>query len=367
MIILRYIGKEIYKTMLFTVAVLLLILVTNQLVNLLNQAATGVMTAFVVTQAVLLGIPQYLAYMVPLGFFLGIIVVLGRMASTHELVSMHASGFSKKQLLGNIMLIALPVFVFVALLTFELAPLSSNLERAVLKRAVMSATLGKVIPGQFQELAGDGSTLYSEGKKGKSLEHVLLVESMKKGKSNRLPAPIWDITRATSVDQQEKDGSDYLVFHDGRRVITQAGAPGAEEFWFKSYGIRTPTPDLKDNAYAVSRSTADLWDDLSHGLRYVAEWQWRFAVPISILVFALIAFPLSRVSLRQGKFMRVFPAVLIYAIYVSLLFASRSWVLSEKIPAWIGLWWVPVVALSIVGGYFIFLRIQNARMRRQYD
>jgi lipopolysaccharide export system permease protein len=366
-IILRYLGKEIYKTMFFTVAILLLILVTNQLVNLLNRAAMGRMPPMTVVQAVMLGIPQYLTYMIPLGIFLGIIVVMGKLSANHELVSMHAAGFSKRQLLRSIMLIALPVFIFVGLLTFELAPLSSNLERAVLRQAVMSASLDKVIPGQFQPLAGAESVFHAESKTDKTLHNVLLVEPVKKSKANHLPAPIWDITRAKAANQQAINEADFLVFHEGRRVVMQAGSLSGEEFWFKEYGVHTPVPTLENNSRAVSLSTADLRQRMGHNLRYIAEWQWRFAIPISVLVFTLIAFPLSRVQPRQGKFMRVFPAVLIYALYVSLLFCSRSWIKAATVPTWVGMWWVPVLAVTLVLGFFAHVYAKARRMRKRHD
>lgn len=366
MIILRYLSKEIYKTMFFTVAILLLILVTNQLVNLLNRAAMGRMAAMTVVQAVMLGIPQYLTYMIPLAIFLAIIVVIGKLSANHELISMHASGFSKGQLLRHIMLIALPVFAFVALLTFELAPLSSNLERAVLRQAVMSSTLDKVIPGQFQSFSGPESVFHANSKTGNQLNDVLLVQPIKKNQSNKLPAPIWDITRAQSANQQIIHNTDYLVFHQGRRVVMQPGALWAEEFWFDEYGLYTPIPNLASNTGAVGLSTADLWR-LRHNLSDLAEWQWRFAIPISVFMFALIAFPLSRIQPRQGKFMRVFPAVLIYALYVSLLFCSRSWIKAGMVPSWIGMWWVPMLAALLVTMFFIYLYIKMRCIRRRHD
>lgn len=366
MIILRYLGKEIYKTMLFTVSVLLLILLTNQLVNLLNRAAMGKIPAETVVQAVLLGIPQYLTYMIPLGIFLGIIVVMGRFSANHELIAMHASGLSKRQLLQSLFLIALPVFAFVALLTFELAPLSSHLEHAVIRKAIMSATLDKVIPGQFQPIAGFDTIFRSEKKHNHTLEDVLFVQSLKKSKSNHLQSPVWDVTRAKTVDQKKVNNATYLVFHNGRRAILQPGAKGAEEFWFKDYGIHTPAPKLPGGLSAVDISTMDLMKRRAGNQHYIAEWQWRFAIPISVLVFVLIAFPLSHVKPRQGKFMRVFPAVMIYAVYVSLLFCSRSWVKAAKVPDWFGLWWVPMLAILLVAGFFLFRHAKANIARRLY-
>lgn len=365
-IILRYLGREIYKTLLYTVSILLLILITNQLVNLLNRAAMGKIPALTVVQAVMLGIPQYLTYMVPLGLFLGIIVVLGKMSTTHELIAMHASGYSKGQLLKSILLISLPVCLFVASLTFVISPMSINLRKAVIMRAVTRASLDKVIPDQFQSLGDPNSTFHSEGKSDDFLEDVLWVQSMKKSSSNQLPAPIWDATRAKWASQESLADGEYLVFHDGHRVLLQPGSRSSEEFWFKEYGVLTPVPTLSHTKLASAQPLSELRRGISNNIKYLAEWQWRFAIPISVLVFTLIAFPLSQVKPRQGKFMRVFPAVLIYAIYTNLLFYSRSALISGTLSPIVGMWWVPMVALLLLGGYVFLPTLGHNWMRRRH-
>ena len=57
-----------------------------------------------------------------------------------------------------------------------------------------------------------------------------------------------------------------------------------------------------------------------------AELQWRFALPISVLMLALLAIPLSHVRPRQGRYSHILPAILIYIVYMNLLFIARNWV-----------------------------------------
>lgn len=47
----------------------------------------------------------------------------------------------------------------------------------------------------------------------------------------------------------------------------------------------------------------------------MAEFHWRLAIPLAIPLMTLIAVPLARVNVRQGKFAKVFPAVLLYLGY----------------------------------------------------
>ena len=78
-----------------------------------------------------------------------------------------------------------------------------------------------------------------------------------------------------------------------------------------------------------------------------AELQWRIAIPLSIPFLVLIAVPLSSVDPRQGRFGKMFPAILLYLGYFLLLLASRRVLEDGKIPIQLGLWWVHGIMLII--------------------
>ena len=73
---------------------------------------------------------------------------------------------------------------------------------------------------------------------------------------------------------------------------------------------------------------------------YQAELQWRFALPISVLLLAGLAISLSKVNPRQGRYAQLFPAFLLYIIYADLIFVGRAWLQKGKIAPELGLWWV---------------------------
>ena len=58
----------------------------------------------------------------------------------------------------------------------------------------------------------------------------------------------------------------------------------------------------------------------------VAEFQWRLSTPLSALLLALLAIPLSRSKPRQGRYARMLAALVIYAVYFNLLDVGRTWV-----------------------------------------
>jgi lipopolysaccharide export system permease protein len=80
-----------------------------------------------------------------------------------------------------------------------------------------------------------------------------------------------------------------------------------------------------------------------------AELHWRFGVILSAPIMALLAFPLSYTTPRQGRFGKLAVGILLYALYANLLITGKSMLEDEKIPSILGLWWVhlPFLILSL--------------------
>ena len=61
----------------------------------------------------------------------------------------------------------------------------------------------------------------------------------------------------------------------------------------------------------------------------------------------LMAVPLSRVNPRQGRFLKLLPAILLYMAYLTILISARGSLEKGKLPPALGLWWVHGVFLMI--------------------
>jgi lipopolysaccharide export system permease protein len=86
----------------------------------------------------------------------------------------------------------------------------------------------------------------------------------------------------------------------------------------------------------------------------LAEFHWRIAIPLSLPFLVLIAVPLSAADPRQGRFGKMFPALMLYLGYFILLMAGRKALEDGNIPPQLGLWWVHAVLLCI--GIVLLLR-----------
>jgi len=78
----------------------------------------------------------------------------------------------------------------------------------------------------------------------------------------------------------------------------------------------------------------------SEELEHIAERQWRLSIPISTIILALLAVPLSRSQPRAGRYGRLAIGLLVFIIYLNMLSAAKAWIEQATISPQLGLWWV---------------------------
>jgi lipopolysaccharide export system permease protein len=142
-------------------------------------------------------------------------------------------------------------------------------------------------------------------------------------------------------------GDIAFVLHDGRRY---EGVPGTNEFLVVEFDEgRIPIHPKDQQAVAesvLSKPTAAL---LRSGLPADrAELDWRLSYPISVLVLAALAVPLSRSAPREGRYAKLGIGLLAYIVYTNVLLMARVWVERGVTPEWVGLWWVHAIAAAFV-------------------
>ena len=165
----------------------------------------------------------------------------------------------------------------------------------------------------------------------------------------------WDVTLSAAAKEQNKAGGlgKFIVFKEGARYVGTTGQRNFKSVKFKDYGIRLVTSNHHLNDWPNNVTTADLFRLIKTEKIPKQRWkleamlQWRMAMPISVLLFAFLAVPLSVVKPRSGKFARLVPAILIYIVYADLMFLGRSWIQRGSISGSLGLWWIHGAALLL--------------------
>jgi lipopolysaccharide export system permease protein len=157
------------------------------------------------------------------------------------------------------------------------------------------------------------------------------------------------------------NGDRFLVLERGSRYD---GAPGDEQYRvteFERYAARIemkeavqPTLTHKNlPTLALIRNPTNL---------NLGELLWRIGVPISALVLALLAIPMSFVNPRAGRSVNLAFALLTYIVYSNLLSVSQARVALGRLDFSVG-WWLVHAGMAAMLVVLFAQRMQLIRLR----
>ena len=73
-------------------------------------------------------------------------------------------------------------------------------------------------------------------------------------------------------------------------------------------------------------------------------------MPISALLLGVLAVLVSRTSPREGRYARLFGAILIYIIYNNLMGVAQNGLQRGTISPALGMWWVHALLAVVIAG-----------------
>ncbi|MDT8895390.1 LPS export ABC transporter permease LptF [Halomonas sp. I1] len=358
MIIFRYLTREILQTMAAVAGVLLLVIMGSRFIRYFSNAAQGEIPVDILGTLMLFHLPGFLELILPLAFFLGILLALGQLYLNSEITVLVACGTSPNRLLWVSLLPATVVATLVGLCSLWLTPAGALQNEVIIEEQRSQLDFGVLAPGRFQDF-GDGRVAYTQAlsEQERRLEEVFISERQRRGDGT----PQTVVTRAAEGYQtvDEETGSRFLVLSDGERYSIEPGRAVAERLSFGTYAVRlsgsAERQDLSDPEYAT---TPALIDDGTPPA--MAQLQWRLGLPPMVFILTLMAMPLSRVNPRQGRFAKLLPAIFLYVAYLSLLLAALDAIARGAWPATVGMW--PIHAAFLAIGLLMTLHAQRKGM-----
>lgn len=351
----RYLLKEVVHNWLAVTLVLWVIVVSNRLARYLGEAAAGELPGGVIFTLLGLKSVGYLVVLLPLTLYLGVLLALGRLYKDSEMTALAACGIGTAQLYRPLLALAAVVAVGIAALALFVTPRTAEFGYQVHARAASQTDLSVITAGRFQE-AGSGRMIFYAERVSPDRERLegLFVRSVQDG------VPTLVTARSAYPARDTNSGDRFLVMVDGYRY---QGMPGDTVFrilQFARHGVRLETVEVLNPAVKRDAiSTRELWG--SDDLKDVAELQWRLSLPLATLSLVLLAVPLSRTTPRQGRFGKLFVAVLVFIVYYNLMGTAQVWVEKGVIPARLGMWWVHIVPLAITLALFWLTRMRGPR------
>jgi len=353
----RYIFREIATAWLGVTMVLLLILLTNQFARVLGDVAKGKLPKDAAFDVIGLSAVQYLTILVPIGLFLAIMLALGRLYRDSELPAMMACRVGPAGIYRPMSWLMVPLVFGVAWLSIEGGPWAMiNVDR-IGAEARRQADLASIEPGQFTVFGPDRAVVYGHAVTPQGqMEKVFMQRKVDNGAIEVVISEIGEMVESDDPDVR------LLVLRDGRRY---EGVPGTTEFRvieFAEHGVPYRLPSVK-TAAPRPRAMAFLELMRSDEPEHIAEFQWRLGVPLSTIILAILAVPLSRSQPRAGRYGRLAIGLLVFIIYLNMMSAAKAWIEQSTISPALGIWWVHGCMLLFALG---LLAVQNGYHKRLF-
>jgi lipopolysaccharide export system permease protein len=346
-ILQRYILRELLGQFAGVTVALAAILLVYQIGQVLARAAQMQYPRGLVLELFALGAAENFAILLPLGLLLGTVLALGRLWFDGEMVAAQACGYGRRQAWLPVALLAVPVALLSAWLNLGLAPQAAARRAALAAEAVRAGLAVPFEAGRFRSFDDGRTVVYA---RTASEDGELRSVFIKQSEGGRLATTVAESARR----ELGPDGlSQLIVLRNGERV---EGVPGGQQYRTLHFAqLRIP---LAAPAAIARRERLDEKPSMrlvgSSARADRAELQWRVGLPVMVLIVAACALPLGRLQPRQGRYARVWLAILLFAVYGNLATAARTWFEHGVTPPALGMWWVhgvfALLALALAAG-----------------
>lgn len=344
MIVFRYLIREVFKAQIAVLFVLLAIFISQHFVRVLANASDGEFPASLVITLLGLNLPYLAVLVIPLSLFLGILMAHGRMYAESEMVILHGVGVSEWYITRVTLLLAVINMLFTGYLSVFVTPWAEEKQNQVLESAQSEAGLAAITQGRFQTSPNGRAVLFVERiDRDNQLNKVFVAQ---------LPDPEDELGQSNIVMAkggsvvEDSSGGQRLQLNDG---VQYQGTPKKVDFQvvqFGGYQMQIKEQEVDERRRKLS--ALPIKDLMAlDGPEATAEFHWRLAIPLAIPLMTLIAVPMARVNVRQGKFAKMFPAILLYLGYFGLMIAGRKALEDGVVPAYLGMWWIHASALFL--------------------
>ena len=346
MIFLRTLLREFANLGVAVFLSLFLIALTTRLIRLLGQAAGGRIPSDAVVAFLGFSALNVLPVLLSLTLFITVLLALNRAWRDSEMVIWFSAGLSLAAWMRPVLIFAAPLVFVIGLLSFVISPWSVQMAEQYRSKIDTRDDISRVEPGTFGESRGKQRVYFVESIAGdKSSVQNVFVNSVQHRRTGVMMSE-------RGLTEYAPNGDRFLVMMSGRRY---EGVPGEADFSIMEYDryasrIQTKEGD-EPEATQKSLSTLGLIENPTR--TNLAELLWRMGIPLSALVLALLAVPLSFVNPRAGRSVNLLFALLTYMLYSNLLSISQARVAQGKLAFATGWWLVHAVMIAVLAALFV--------------
>ncbi|SDD76578.1 lipopolysaccharide export system permease protein [Psychrobacter pacificensis] len=384
-ILRRYMTRQVASTTALVLGFLVVMMLGGRLIRYFGIAAEGRLDIGLLFTIIGYNLPYFLELILPLAFFIALMLVFGRLYVDQEMAVINASGVSRGRLARLMTPLILALFVGEAALSIVGKPWGVRSSEAVWQQQALTSAFDLISPNEF--ISSDNYHLYvgSLSDDKKKLQDVILIQSEPTPKGNAgksadmnntidqetadqmgisdMPKDIINrdakniskdtITLAKRAEQVNtgNSGVTQLDLFQGRRYEVGAGSLKYNQVAFDRYRITLTESSqeviTEDNIETQAigplwqAATGDAQTSTNNALRAAqGELGYRLALPWLMIIAPMLAVPLAQVRPRQGRWLRLFPSILLFVSCALGIISLKNAVSKGSISVWAYAWLV---------------------------
>ena len=359
-IITRYILKEILTPFGITILVFTLIFLIGNLMQLIEMIVQKGVGLWDIVRLLGYTMPFLFVYIIPMSFFISILLGFLRLSSDNEVTALKASGVGFFQLFPPVFFLSLAGYLVTSFIAMVAQPWGEySLKNLIFNLAVVQAKVTlkeRVFNDDFKDLVFYIQRVNHDG----SMEDVFIYDNREK----EVPQTI--VAKKGWLIPNPRERSLNLRLQDGQIYNVSLTSKSAQNIHFKSYDLFLPLEQMISAQASRERSETELYlHELKAKIRstppsekkyhvYQLEYYKKFSLPFSCLIFGIIAFPLGLQSRLAGRSWAIILGGIVFFIYY--LFLSLAFSLGEKgaLRPMLGLW-LPNILVGGIGVYLFWV------------
>ena len=322
-ILSKSLNMEVFRSSIGVLLIFFLLVVGSRIVGYFEQAAEGNIDPGIILSVIALRFPDFITLLIPLSFFLGLLITIGRLNSEGEIHGYFSAGLSKFNLIKFLLPQAFIYFFITLVLSLYIAPYTKNLSKDLL---VIDSFEEQIDAIQSDEIVSldDGGFLYVQTADEGLIKGVKRFQVDEDNSFIVISDELLTTEKDKTIELNLKNGSFYGgLFSESSKIISN----------FNNFNFEIDKNMSQSNDLSLTK----LFDYSSASDQ--ATFQWNLSIPITILILLLYGIYISSSKPREGKFSFMLPGMLIYVSYLSLLILGREFI-SDNPGSIFNLWFI---------------------------
>ena len=338
-ILYKSINLEVFKNFLGCLTILFILVASSRLLGYFDKSIAGNLEPDLILSILILRSPEFINLLIPLSFFLSVLIVLGRLYMDHEIYAYQSAGYSRIGFVKSFLFQASSLTIISFLLSFYVTPDFEKKADEILNYSSIEKKLKLLNEDELSHIS-DSSYLYFSSRNGNYFNQSIFIEDDANGIS---------IISAERLKLIEKNRTTDFEFLNGK-VFIDAASPNSLKSSFKKLTTDFNENDTKEESFERVFNIDELSDR--------AQFEWALAVPIMIINLMILGVCLTSSAPRQGRMISLLPGLLIFFLYLSTLIIFRDGISENKSFSYFGMW--PVHFLVLFMSILLFMRGDEA-------